>query len=128
MRCVFVFSEDKKARLKPLWLPLGCDINSLYIHERIQQNSDRMQKSEGKIEWMYEYYAFHFKIRVSDVAPYVNPSENRCRTLMENTFDEVGSLIKIRFDGYNNYYLKNNLGLSGSRTRDLSHPKRESCH
>ena len=48
---------------------------------------------------------------------------------MESTFDEVRSLIKIRYDGYNNYYIKNcNLGLSGSRTRDLSHPKRESCH
>ena len=48
---------------------------------------------------MYKYYAFYFKIRVSDVAPYVNPSENRCRTLMESTVDEVGSLIKIRSDG-----------------------------
>ena len=96
MRCVFVFSEDRKARLKPLWLPLGCNKNSLYIHERIQQNSNRMRRSEGKIECiMYKYYAFYVKIHVSGVALCVNPSENSCRTLMERTFDEVGSLAKL---------------------------------
>ena len=79
---------------------------------------------------MYKYYAFYVKIRVSGVAPCVNPSENDSRTIMESTFDEEGSLIKIHSDGYINYYFKktNKLGLSGSRTRDLSHPKRESCH
>ena len=49
---------------------------------------------------MYKYYAFYVKIHVSGVAPCVNPSENSNRTLMENTFDEVGSLTKIHFDGY----------------------------
>ena len=44
---------------------------------------------------MYKYYAFYFKIHVSGVAPCVNPSVNSSRTLMENTFDELGSLIKI---------------------------------
>ena len=79
---------------------------------------------------MYKYYAFCVKIHVSGVAPCVNPYENSSRTLMEGTFDEVGLLIKIHSDGYVNSYFKNtnNLGLSGSRTRDLSHPKRESCH
>ena len=55
---------------------------------------------------MYKYYAFYVKIHVSGVAPCVNPSENSSRTLMESTFDEVGSLIKIHSDGYINYYLK----------------------
>ena len=104
MRCVDVFSEDENARLKPLWLPLGCDKNSLCIHEWIQQKSNIMRRSEGKIEClMYKYYAFYVKIHVSGVAPCVNPSENSSRTLMENTFDEVGSLTKIHSDGYINY-------------------------
>ena len=55
---------------------------------------------------MYKYYAFYVKIHVSGVAPCVNPSENSSRTLMESTFDEVGSLTKIHSDGYINYYLK----------------------
>ena len=95
MRCVDVFSEDKNACLKPLWLPLGSGKNSLYIHERIQQNSNRMRRSEGKIECiMYKYYAFYVTIHVSGIAPCVNPSENSSRTLMKSTFDKVGSLIK----------------------------------
>ena len=48
MRCVDVFSEDKNARLKPLWLPLGCDKNSGCIHEWIQQKSNIMRKERGK--------------------------------------------------------------------------------
>ena len=43
---------------------------------------------------MCKYYALYVKIHVSGVAPYVNPSENSSRTLMESTFDEVGLLIK----------------------------------
>ena len=55
-----------------------------------------MRRSEGKIECiMYKYYAFYVKIHVSGVAPCVNPSENSSRTLMESTFDEVGSLAKL---------------------------------
>ena len=89
MRCVDVFLEDKNGRLKPLWLPLGSDKNSVYIHERIQQKCDRIGRSEGKIECiMYKYYAFYVKIHVSGVAPCVNPSENSSRTLMENIFDK----------------------------------------
>ena len=44
---------------------------------------------------MYKYYAFYVKIHVSGVALCVNPSENSSRTLMERTFDEVGSLAKL---------------------------------
>ena len=55
---------------------------------------------------MCKYYAFYVKIHVSGVAPCVNPSENSSRTLMESTFDEVGSLAKIQSDGYINHYLK----------------------
>ena len=55
---------------------------------------------------MYKYYAFYVKIHASGVAPCVNPSDSSSRTLMESTFDEVGSLIKIYSDGYNNYYLE----------------------
>ena len=43
---------------------------------------------------------------VSGVAPCVNPFENSSRILMENTFDEVGSLTKIHSDGYINYCVK----------------------
>ena len=119
----------KRALLKALWQYLGCDKNSLCIHEWIQQKSNIVRWSEGKIEWMYKYFAFYVKFHVSGVAPCVNPSENSSRTLMENTFDEVGSLTKIHSDGYINHYLKKcNLGLSGSRIWDLSHPKRKSCH
>ena len=56
---------------------------------------------------MYKYYAFYVKIHVSGVAPCENPSENSSRTLMENTFDEVGSLTKIHSDGYINHFQKN---------------------
>ena len=52
-------------------------------------------KERGKIKLMYKYYAFYVKIHVSGVAPCVNPSENSSRTLMESTFDEVGSLAKL---------------------------------
>ena len=50
MRCVDVFSEDKNACLKPLWLPLGRDKNSglLCIHEWIQHKSNIMRKERGK--------------------------------------------------------------------------------
>ena len=48
---------------------------------------------------MYKYYASYVKIHVSGIAPCANPSENSCRALMENTFDEVGSPKKNYSDG-----------------------------
>ena len=52
------------------------------------------------------YYGFFLEIHVSGVAPYVNPSKNSCRALMESTFDEVGLVLKIYSIDWINYYLK----------------------
>ena len=72
------------------------------------------------------------EIQVNVDTPCVHSSENSCRAPMKNTVDELtsGSLKCIMIVIWISALIekKKNLGLSGSRTRDLSHPKRESYH
>ena len=69
-----------------------------------------------------------FQVEINVVAPCVKSPENSRKIPMKRTSDDVCSQLNIYSYDHFNSYLKAIEGLSGSRTRDLSHPKRESCH